>query len=91
MELLTVFEAFFKTIPQLEEKIKPYAKNASLEPKEAILLLAYYYGDSFDIDVNEELKQRLIQKGLIEYNDKSLSFSKKGEIIVKSVINGLKR
>ena len=91
MELLTVFEAFFKTIPQLEEKIKPYAKNASLEPKEAILLLAYYYGDSFDIDVNEKLKQRLIQKGLIEYNYKSLSFSKKGEIIVKSVINGLKR
>lgn len=91
MELLTYFENFFKNIPLLNEKIKPFAKNANLESKEALLLLAYYYNGSFDIDISDESKQRLIQKGLIEYNDKSLMFSKKGEIIVKSIINGLKR
>ncbi len=91
MELLNIFSEFFVRLPEITEKVKPFAKNANLSTDEAFLLLAFYFSNNFEILANENVKQGLIEKKLVEYNGKSLAFSSKGGIIVKSIVNGLKR
>lgn len=91
MEFLKLFELFFQNLPKMTEKVKPFAKNVNISVEEALLLLAYYYSENFEISVSAEIKQMLIEKKLLEYNDKKLKFSSKGDIIVKSIVNGLKR
>lgn len=91
MDLFNIFKCFFEKLPEVTEKIKPSAKNVNLSTEEALLLLAYYFSKNFEISVNETLKQALIEKNYLEYNGKSITFSSKGAIIVKSIVNGLKR
>ncbi len=91
MKYLELFCKFIKGLPDFKNSIEPFAKNANISGEEAIVLLSVFYNESYEISFNDNIRNQLIEKKLLEYNDKRLSLTGKGSIIAKSIISNLNR
>ncbi|MBR4123835.1 MAG: hypothetical protein IKY45_00775 [Clostridia bacterium] len=91
MNYLQQFSVFIKGLSELKKSIEPFAKKANISTDEALVLLAVFHSENEEICFNEKLVNTLIEKQLLEYNDKRLCLTGKGSIITKSLTSNLNR
>ena len=91
MKNLELFCLFIKGLSDFKITIEPFAKKVNISTDEALVLLAVFNNENEEICFNEKLVNTLIEKQLLEYNDKRLCLTGKGSIIAKSLTTNLNR
>ena len=89
--LYDIWKGFFGRFSDVRAAIEPYAKRSGIDIETALsLILLYDFAELSDL-INEASKEKLIIKGLAEYNGDRLLVSSKGAILAKSYILALSK
>lgn len=84
-ELYNIFDAFFKALPEIKNKMDAVAKKNGLDSSSALLLFSVYSYPENKISSSEISIKKLCDKGLVEYTEKGLSVTSRGAILAKSL------
>ncbi len=81
-----IWKEFFNLLPMLKEKIEPLAKRSGLDIDTALYLILLFDFSDEGLNIPQNLKEQLINKGLAEYNNERTVLTGKGSILAKSII-----
>ena len=81
-----IWKGFFNMLPELKAKIEPLAKRSGLNIDTALYLILLFDFSDEGLNIPQNLKEQLINKGLAEYNNERIVLTGKGSILAKSVI-----
>ncbi len=89
-EIYNLWDDFFKSLPEIKNKIEATAVKNGLDTDSALLLVVISNYSELKFNADQNSIKVLCDKGLCEYNENILKATTRGAILAKSLTMTLK-